>query len=335
MFPTIFEEILLSFEQRQHQDATMTEGWGPIMTMTSTHTGSQEIIHGSSVEFVMRDYPAAFPDRVAIHRKGARPDAAGVIFLEFPAGAGPQMATFIHTFLHLPGALPRVPPPTREALQAEPIRSHEDGVISFEFYAHDWTFARQNSHRNSQITNSVVHVVATGDPSEGTASLTIRRPSDPCTKSIFDLKNAQVTVANGAYDKPAMLLTIQSVDSAGVNTTFTRHLHALRGLHNDNDCGPPVRQLVTVVSQALLCANAPSLGVPPPMQVDQGAKAPARTPVRALSRRLRGCPRRKNSPSKRPFPPSRSLPLWASSASSSSGTAIRRRSTLPCGARKA
>ena len=76
----------------------------------------------------MRDYPTAHPDRVAIHRKGTRFNAAGVLFVEFPAGAGPQMATFMHTFVHLPGALPRHSRPTRAAIQAAPLRSVDGDV---------------------------------------------------------------------------------------------------------------------------------------------------------------------------------------------------------------
>ena len=275
LFATVFDEVFVSFEQIEREKATPATGWGPIVTVTATHTGAKEVIHGQSVEFVLRDYPDRFPDRVAIHRKGARYDSAGMLFLEFPAGAGPQMATFLHTFVHLPGGFPRHSPPANDALQADPLRSCDGDAFSLEFYAHDWTFALQGTQRRSQVPNSVVHVVATGDPKAGTASLTIRRASDPCTATTLDLKGAQVTVADGAYDRPAVLLTLQSTDSEGESAVFTRHLHALSGLLFKRDIGPPVHLLATAISSAALCANAPPLGSSPQMQIDQGAGAVA------------------------------------------------------------
>ena len=275
LFATVFDEVFVSFEQIEREKATPATGWGPIVTVTSSHTGAKEVIHGQSVEFVLRDYPDRFPDRVAIHRKGARYDSAGMLYLEFPAGAGPQMATFLHTFVHLPGGFPRHSSPASDALQADPLRSCDGDAFSLQFYAHDWTFALQGTQRRSQVPNSVVHVVATGDPKAGTASLTIRRASDPCTASTLDLKGAQITVADGAYDRPAVLLTLQSTDSEGEVAVFTRHLHALSGLLLKRDLGPPLHLLATAISTAALCANAPPIGPSPQMQIDQGAGAVA------------------------------------------------------------
>ena len=100
--------------------STPASGWGPVITIESTRSTTKEVIHGHSADFVLTDYPSAFNDRVAIHRKGARYDAAGAIFVEFPVGAGPQMATFLRTFVHLPGALPRRLRPTRAAIEPPP-----------------------------------------------------------------------------------------------------------------------------------------------------------------------------------------------------------------------
>jgi hypothetical protein len=86
--------------------AKPTSGWGPMIRAKSTHSSTTEFIHGHNADFVVIDYPTAFYDRIAIHRKDTRYDAAGVIFVEVPAGAGPQVAAFLHTFVHLPGAFP-------------------------------------------------------------------------------------------------------------------------------------------------------------------------------------------------------------------------------------
>ena len=105
-----------------HDEATAMPafGWGPKITIESTRTIGKEVIHGHSVDFVIVDYPHLYPDRVAIHRTGTRFDAAGALFVEFPVGAGPQLATFMHTFVHLPGALPVRLRPTREAIPPPP-----------------------------------------------------------------------------------------------------------------------------------------------------------------------------------------------------------------------
>ena len=120
LFPSAFDEATIKFEMIEEASATPTFGWGPMVTIESAQSGGKEVIHGLSIEFVMVDYPALAPDRVAIHRAGARLDAAGTLFVEFPAGAGLQMATFMHTFVHLPGALPARVRPTSEALMRPP-----------------------------------------------------------------------------------------------------------------------------------------------------------------------------------------------------------------------
>ena len=74
--------------------ATPTFGWGrPKITIESTQPNGTEVVHGHSTEFAVVDYPNFAPGRVAIHRAGARLDAAGTLFVEFPAGAGLQMAS--------------------------------------------------------------------------------------------------------------------------------------------------------------------------------------------------------------------------------------------------
>jgi hypothetical protein len=121
LFPWIFDEAFIKFAMIAEADATPTLGWGPFLHIESAHSAGKEVIHGRSVEFVIRDYPTLAPDRVAVHRAGARLDAAGTLFVEFPAGAGLQMATFMHTFVHLPGALPAQARPNGEALIAPPL----------------------------------------------------------------------------------------------------------------------------------------------------------------------------------------------------------------------
>ena len=123
------------------------------------------------------------------------------------------------------------------------------------------------------MSDSVVHVVVTGDPCARTASLTIRRDTDTSTWTTLDLKDAQVTVAEGAYERPAVLLSLRCIDSAGDRAVFQRHLHSVNGLLYQQGCGPPAHVLATAISSASLCANTSAFGAPAPMPVDQGAGA--------------------------------------------------------------
>ena len=120
VFEACFEEATIKFEMIAEASATPTSGWGPQLTIESTQpNNSTEVVHGHGAEFVVIDYPNFAPDLVAIHRAGgARLDAAGTLFVEFPAGAGLQLATWMQTFVHLPGALPARLHPTYEDLMA-------------------------------------------------------------------------------------------------------------------------------------------------------------------------------------------------------------------------
>ena len=276
LFATVFDEVFVSFEQIEREKATPATGWGPIVTITATHTGAKEVIHGQSVEFVLRDYPDRLP----------RP-------CRDPPQRGP---------LRLRGnALPRVPrrrrPPNGDLpahLRAPP------GRLPPALASHERRHCRPTLSDPATATLSLLSSTPMTGPSPSrapsvarkcpTASSTsspratpkrARRPSRSAARatraqqSTLDLKGAQVTVADGAYDRPAVLLTLRSTDSAGESAVFTRHLHALSGLLFKRDVGPPVRLLATAISSAALCANAPSLGASPPMQVDQGAGAVA------------------------------------------------------------
>lgn len=233
LFATVYEEAYIKLEMHGEGSATPTFGWGPMITIDSTRTATKEVIHSHSADFVIIDYPNAYPDRVAIHRKGTRFDAAGVIFVESPVGAGPQMATFLHTFVYLSGGLPRRLRPTRDATQTSPLRSREgDAGFSLGFCDHDGTYARPGGPYNrGQVTDNVVHIVATGDARAHTASLTIRCNIDSSTWTTLDPKDAKVTVAEGAYGRPAVLLSLQSADSAGTPASFQRHIHSVSGLY--------------------------------------------------------------------------------------------------------
>jgi len=165
LFPSAFDASIMTFEMIAEPNATPARGWGPMITIESARSAGTEVIHGLSVEFVMRDYPILAPDRVAIHRAGARLDAAGTLFVEFPTGTGLQMATFLHTFVHLPGALPARVRPDSEALAAPPRNASEGGGISLEFYGVDYTYVRSAGRGSgprrpqSQAIDGLVHVV--------------------------------------------------------------------------------------------------------------------------------------------------------------------------------
>ena len=77
------------------------------------------------------------------------------------------MATFLHTFVHLPGALPPRPNPTHNAIMSAPRLSRQDNSVSAEFYAHDWAYAHdhnRNGHRKGpNYMDNMVHVTAKGD----------------------------------------------------------------------------------------------------------------------------------------------------------------------------
>ena len=70
------------------------------------------------------------------------------------------------------------------------------------------------------MAGSLVHVVATGDPRASTASLSIRREAGASTCTTLDLKDAQVTVGQGAFDNPVALLSMRSIDSTGNAAVF-------------------------------------------------------------------------------------------------------------------
>ena len=276
LFASVFDEATIKFEMIEEASATPTFGWGPMVTIESAQSAGKEVIHGLSIEFVMIDYPTLAPDRVAIHRAGARLDAAGTLFVEFPAGAGLQMATFMHTFVHLPGALPARVRPTSEALMAPPRSASAGGGISIEFFGVDYTYVRSAGRGSgprrpqSQTIDGVVNVVATGDPIARTASLAIRRDTDRSTVTTLDLKGAQVTVAPGRAGHHAVLLTLRAVDSAGVASSFQRHLHSV-----STGYGPRAGELATAISSAALCASASTADAPSMMPIDQGAGASA------------------------------------------------------------
>ena len=276
LFPSVFDASIITFEMVEEADATPARGWGPMITIESAQSAGKEVIHGWSVEFVMRDYPTLAPDRVAIHRAGARLDAAGTLFVEFPAGTGLQMATFLHTFVHLPGALPARVRPDSEALAAPPRNASEGGGISIEFYGVDYTYVRSAGRGSgprrpqSQTIDGLVHVVATGDPIARTASLAIRRESDRATVTTLDLKGAQVTVAPGRANHMAVLLTLRAVDSTGAACSFQRHLHSV-----SSGFGPRAGELATAISSAAICASASTADAPSMMPIDQGAGASA------------------------------------------------------------
>ena len=277
LFPWIFDEAFIKFAMIAEADATPTLGWGPFLHIESAHSAGEEVIHGRSVEFVIRDYPTLAPDRVAIHRAGARHDAAGTLFVEFPAGAGLQMATFMHTFVHLPGALPTQARPGGEALIAPPLRSASaEGGISVEFFGVDCTYVRSAGRARgprrpqNQTVDGLINVVATGDPIARTASLAIRRSSDRSSVTTLDLEGAQVTVAPGRRDQMAVLLTFRATDSAGVASSFQRHIHSV-----STGYGPRAGELATAISSAAICASASTADAPSMMPIDQGAGASA------------------------------------------------------------
>ena len=280
LFPTVFDEALIKFEMVAEADASSSRGWGPFIQIEFAHSAGKEVIHGRSAEFVMRDYPAKFPDRVAIHRVGARHDASGTLFVEFPAGAGPQVATFIHTWVHLPGALPAKARPNSEALIAPPVRSASSGGgISVEFFSVDCTYARRGASprrqgQSAETVDGLVHVVATGDPTARTALLALRRSVDRSTVTTLDLAGAQVTVAPGRRGQMAVQLTLRAVDSAGVASSFQRHLLTVSPDHGPR-AGPRASDLATSISSIAICASGSTADAPSTMTIDQGAGASA------------------------------------------------------------
>ena len=73
----------------------------------------------------------------------------------------------------------------------------------------------------------------------------------------------------GAYNRFAVLLTLQSTDAEGGTASFQRHLHPVNGF--SSKFGPPARDLTTAISSEAMCATATAIAVPPggQMLVDQ------------------------------------------------------------------
>ena len=263
LFASAFDHAVLETKMVDADHATPTSGWGPMIRIKSARSTTTEVIHGHSTAFVMIDYPTIFPDRIAIRRKGTRHDSAGSIYIEVPAGAGPQVAAFLHAFAHLPGSVPQKLHPPREAFEAPPSRIETGGgSFSVEFYAYEWSYAHPGPKgQEPQPSEHRVHVVATGDPRAKTASLTIRRDTDPTTWTKLDLSEATVTMMRGAYNRFAILVTLRSTDSDGATASFQRHLHPVLGF--SSVLGPPAADLTTVVSTAAMCTSASTIAGPP------------------------------------------------------------------------
>ena len=245
----------------------------PQIKSKNSHT--IEVIHGTGVHFVFIDHPQAFPDRIAIHRKGARIDTAGAIFIEVPPGDGPTVASFLTSFIYLPGQIPQCRKPTDAMLSQPPQRTDgEKSGFSLEFYAHDWTFAPHSSldkRSNPSIDSTRVQVKASGDTKSHTASLVIRRANEPSSWSSYDPKAAKVTISTGAFQKRALDVSFPSTDSNGACSSCRRLLHPVSCFLARS--GPQVSDLVTAVSSAALCANTVPIGASDAMAVDQTAGA--------------------------------------------------------------
>jgi hypothetical protein len=112
--------------------ATSASGWGPMLRIRSVDSTAVEVIHSPRPQHRVHHHrlPEDLSNRVSIRRKGTRHDPAGAIYVEVPAGTGPQVATFLHTFAHLPGSVPPQLSASREALQDVPSRLETGGAAS-------------------------------------------------------------------------------------------------------------------------------------------------------------------------------------------------------------